>query len=101
MSWDDRDVALLKELWALGHSATQIARRLGCSRNAACGRLTRLDLKRGHKPSTAKPKIRSIPKQRPTLSAACTRPAGKKGVETLREAAAQRTQQGPALRHVS
>jgi GcrA cell cycle regulator len=78
MSWDDRDVALLKELWSLGHSATQIARRLGCSRNAVCGRLTRLGLKRGHKPSTAKPKIRSVPKRAPALSAACAHPVGKK-----------------------
>ncbi|MGY0574792.1 GcrA family cell cycle regulator [Bradyrhizobium sp. RDM12] len=46
MSWVEKDVTLLKELWALGHSATQIARALGCSRNAVCGRLTRLRLKR-------------------------------------------------------
>jgi hypothetical protein len=38
--------------------AAQIARRLGYSRNAVCAKLTRLDLKRGHKPPTAKPKIR-------------------------------------------
>ncbi|UPK38950.1 GcrA cell cycle regulator [Bradyrhizobium sp. 186] len=78
MSWDDRDLALLKELWALGRSATQIARRLGCSRNAVCGRLTRLDLKRGHKTSTAKPQIRPVPKRRLPLSAACARAVGKK-----------------------
>ncbi|PJG53536.1 GcrA cell cycle regulator [Bradyrhizobium forestalis] len=78
MSWDDRDLALLKELWAVGNSATQIARRLGCSRNAICGRLTRLGLKRGHKPSTAKPQIRSAPKRKPPLSAACARTVGKK-----------------------
>jgi hypothetical protein len=45
MSLDARDVALLKKLWAAGQSAAQIARRLGCSRNAVCGRLTRLGLK--------------------------------------------------------
>lgn len=78
MSWDDRDLTLLNELWALGHSATEIARRLECSRNAVCGRLTRLGLRRGHKPSTAKPRIRSVPKQRQALSAACARPEGKK-----------------------
>jgi GcrA cell cycle regulator len=78
MSWDDKDLALLRELWCLGHSATHIARRLGCSRNAVCGLLTRLDLKRGHKPSTAKPRIRSAPKRRPPLSAACARAVGKK-----------------------
>jgi GcrA cell cycle regulator len=78
MNWDANDVALLKKLWAAGQSASQIARRLGCSRNAVCGRLTRLDMKRGHKPPTAKPRIRLIPKRRPVLLAACARPAAKK-----------------------
>ena len=72
-----KDVALLKKLWAAGQSAAQIARRLGCSRNAVCGRLTRLGLKRGHKPPTAKPRIRPIPKRRPALLAACARPVAK------------------------
>lgn len=75
---DTKDVALLKKLWAVGQSAAQIARRLECSRNAVCGRLTRLGLKRGHKPPTAKPRIRSVPKQRPALLAACARPVAKK-----------------------
>jgi GcrA cell cycle regulator len=78
MNWDAKDVALIKKLWAVGQSAAQIARRLGCSRNAVCGRLTRLGLKRGHKPPTAKPKIRPFPKRKPALSAACARPAAKK-----------------------
>jgi GcrA cell cycle regulator len=77
MGWDTKDVALLKQLWAAGQSAAQIACRLGCSRNAVCGMLTRLGLRRGHKPPTAKPKIRPAPKQRPAL-AACTRPVAKK-----------------------
>jgi GcrA cell cycle regulator len=74
MSWDAEDVALLKKLWAVGQSAAQIARRLGYSRNAVCAKLTRLDLKRGHKPPTAKPKIVPVPKARPTQLAACHRP---------------------------
>ena len=78
MGWDAKDVALLKRLWAAGQSAAQIARRLGCSRNAVCGRLTRLGLKRGHKPPTAKPKIMSVSKRRPASSAASTRPVAKK-----------------------
>jgi GcrA cell cycle regulator len=78
MSWDAKDVALLKQLWTLGQSASQIARRFGCSRNAVCGRLTRLGLKRGHKPPTAKPKIRPVPKRTPALPAACDHPAAKK-----------------------
>jgi len=82
MGWDGKDEALLKKLWAEGQSAAQIARRLGRSRNAVCGRLTRLGLKRGHKPPTAKPKIRPVPKPRPVL-AACTRPVAKKVSKTL------------------
>src|SRR6202023_4146514 len=77
MGWDAEDVALLKKLWAAGRSAAQIARRLGYSRNAVCAKLTRLDLKRRHKPPTAKPKIMPVPKRRPALLAACSRAAGK------------------------
>jgi GcrA cell cycle regulator len=78
MSWDEKDVALLKKLWAAGHSAAQIARRLGCSRNAVCGRLTRSGLRRGRKPPTTKPKIMPVPKRRSALLAACARPMLKK-----------------------
>ena len=78
MSWDAKDVALLKKLWAEGQSAAQIAHRLGCSRDAVCAKLTRLGMKRGHKPPTAKPKIRPMPKRRPALLATCGRPVAKK-----------------------
>jgi GcrA cell cycle regulator len=78
MSLTAKDVALLKELWSEGQSAAQIARRLGCSRNAVCGKLTRLDLKRGRKPPTSKPKIRPMPKRANASSAACARPVAKK-----------------------
>lgn len=79
MSWDSKDVALLTKLWAKGQSAGQIATRLGCSRNAVCAKLLRMGLKRGHKPPTAKPKIVSMPKRKPTLLAACARPVAKMG----------------------
>ncbi|MBR0959137.1 GcrA family cell cycle regulator [Bradyrhizobium japonicum] len=78
MGWDAKDIALLNRLWSEGQSAAQIARRLGCSRNAVCGLLTRQGLKRGHKPPTARPKIRSAPKLRPTSSADCARPVAQK-----------------------
>ena len=74
MSWDANDVALLKQLWAEGHSAGQIASRLGHSRNAVSAKLKRLGHKRGHKPPTASPKIVSVPMRRPRLAAACDRP---------------------------
>ncbi|SHH18978.1 GcrA cell cycle regulator [Bradyrhizobium erythrophlei] len=75
--WDAASVALLKKLWASGHSAGQIARRLGHSRNAVCAKLLRMGLKRGHRPPTAKPKIVSAPKRMPALLAACARPVHK------------------------
>jgi GcrA cell cycle regulator len=74
MSWDANDVALLKKLWAEGHSAGQIASRLGHSRNAVSAKLKRLGHKRGHKPPTASPKIVSVPTRSPKLAAACARP---------------------------
>ena len=77
MSWDAEDVALLRKLWGAGQSAAQIARRLGYSRNAVCAKLTRLDLKRGHKPPTAKPRIVPVPKRASASLAACSRPAAK------------------------
>jgi GcrA cell cycle regulator len=72
MEWNASDVALLTALWTKGHSAAQIARRLGYSRNAVCAKLLRMGLKRGHKPPTANPKILA----RPSL-AACHRPVEK------------------------
>jgi GcrA cell cycle regulator len=75
--WDAASVALLKKLWVSGHSAGQIASRLGRSRNAVCAKLLRVGLKRGHKPPTAKPKIVSVPKRKPALLAVCARPAHK------------------------
>jgi GcrA cell cycle regulator len=75
MEWNASDVALLTALWTKGHSAGQIADRLGHSRNAVCAKLIRLGLKRGHKPPTANPKIRPVPKR--ALVAACARPVAK------------------------
>ena len=74
MSWDAKDVALLKKLWADGHSAGQIASRLGYSRNAVSAKLKRMGQKRGHKPPTANPRIVSVPKRKTALLAACARP---------------------------
>jgi GcrA cell cycle regulator len=36
-----------------------------------------MGLKRGHKPPTARPEIRPVPKRRPALLAACARPVAK------------------------
>ncbi len=75
MSWDAKDVALLKELWAAGHSAGQIASRLGYSRNAVSAKLKRMGHKRGHKPPTANPKIVAVRTRRTAPAAACARSA--------------------------
>jgi GcrA cell cycle regulator len=42
-----------------------------------------LDLKRGHKPPTSKPKIRPVPKQRPALLAALPPVAKKVSGKTI------------------
>jgi GcrA cell cycle regulator len=77
MGWAAEDLAVLKKLWASGQSAAQIAGRLGYSRSAVSAKLTRLGLKRGRKPPTAKPKIMSALKRRTTSLAACTRPVAR------------------------
>jgi GcrA cell cycle regulator len=77
MNLDAKDVALLKKLWAVGQSATQISAVSGVA-VMVCGRLTRLGLKRGYKSPTSKPKIRLVPKRRRALLAACARPVAKK-----------------------
>jgi GcrA cell cycle regulator len=74
MSWDAKDVALLKKLWADGHSAGQISTRLGYSRNAVSAKLKRMGQRRGRKPPTASPKIVALPTRKPALAAACARP---------------------------
>lgn len=73
MSWDANDVALLKKLWSDGHSAGQIANRLGLSRNAVSAKLKRMGQKRGRKPPTASPRIVSVPKRAQETLAQATR----------------------------
>jgi GcrA cell cycle regulator len=87
MSWDAKDVALLKGLWAAGHSAGQIANRLGYSRNAVSAKLKRLGHKRGHKPPTASPRIVAVPTRKPALAVACARPVDR--VTSTRKPAAK------------
>jgi GcrA cell cycle regulator len=91
MSWAEEDLAALKRLWSSGQSAAEIAGRLGYSRNAVCAKLTRLGLKRGRKPPTAKPMIVSVSKRRMTSLAACTRPVAK--VVSSRKPVARQPQQ--------
>ena len=44
MEWSDAVIALLRALWAEGHSTAEIGRRLGVTKNAIVGKAHRLDL---------------------------------------------------------
>jgi len=72
MGWTEERVAELKKLWAEGHSASQIAKRLGSvTRNAVIGKVHRLGLSGRATPSRpvkrpprlARPKPQQMPRQ--------------------------------------
>ncbi len=44
MEWTEDAIALLKALWAEGHSTAEIGRRMGISKNAVVGKAHRLNL---------------------------------------------------------
>lgn len=44
MIWNEETINELRNLWAQGHSTSEIGRRLGVSKNAAIGKAHRLDL---------------------------------------------------------
>lgn len=44
MDWNEAKTALVRRLWDEGHSATEIGRRIGVSKNAVVGKVHRLDL---------------------------------------------------------
>jgi GcrA cell cycle regulator len=78
MGWTEERVAELKKLWAEGHSASQIAKRLGSvTRNAVIGKVHRLGLSGRATPSRpvkrpprlARPKPQQMPRQPQTASA--------------------------------
>lgn len=48
--WNESAILRLRDLWAEGHSAAQIGRMLGCSKNAVIGKSCRLDLPRRPSP---------------------------------------------------
>jgi GcrA cell cycle regulator len=61
--WNADATESLKQLWAAGRSAGEIAVRLGCGRDTVTGKLKRLGLRRAHKPPTAHPMIVQPPKR--------------------------------------
>ncbi len=79
MGWTEERVAELKKLWAEGHSASQIAKRLGnVTRNAVIGKVHRLGLSGRATPSRpvkrpprlARPKPQHVARQAGTASSA-------------------------------
>src|ERR1700742_4940648 len=71
MGWTEERVAELKKLWAEGHSASQIAKKLGSvTRNAVIGKVHRLGLSGRATPSRpvkrpprlARPKPQQMPR---------------------------------------
>lgn len=74
MSWTEENIAALRQLWAQGLSASQIAERLGAvTRNAVIGKAHRLGL--ASRPSP----IRIQPAPAPAAAAAPPRVARHKG----------------------
>lgn len=70
MGWTDERVELLKQLWAEGLSASQIARQLGgVTRNAVIGKVHRLGLAGRATPARAErprlPSVRRVARPRP------------------------------------
>ncbi len=64
MSWTDERIATLRELWEQGHSASQIAGRLGnVTRNAVIGKVHRLGLSGRPSPVRAERPARPLPAQ--------------------------------------
>lgn len=81
MGWTEERVAELKKLWAEGHSASQIAKRLGSvTRNAVIGKVHRLGLSGRATPSRpvkrpprlARPKPQQAPRQASAASRSAT-----------------------------
>jgi GcrA cell cycle regulator len=76
MGWTEERVALLKKLWAEGHSASQIAKQIGgVTRNAVIGKVHRLGLagratpsrpaKRPARPRPQRSQLPTAPRMRP------------------------------------
>lgn len=71
MSWTEERVAVLKKLWAEGHSASQIAKQLGgVTRNAVIGKVHRLGLSGRATPSRPVKRPPRLARPKPTFAAA-------------------------------
>ncbi len=90
MGWTEERVAELKKLWAEGHSASQIAKRLGSvTRNAVIGKVHRLGLSGRATPSRPVKRPPRLARPKPTQAPRQAQPAAR-GANALavREASA-------------
>jgi len=89
MTWTDERVARLRELWAQGFSASQIAAQIGgITRNAVIGKAHRLHLESRPSPiRSGGPRTRPRPRAKPAVpQPAAPRPApGLSGVSVRRK----------------
>src|ERR1700754_348599 len=75
MGWTEERVAELKKLWAEGHSASQIAKRLGSvTRNAVIGKVHRLGLSGRATPSRPVKRPPRLARPKPTMQPQPTPP---------------------------
>ncbi|WP_421792722.1 GcrA family cell cycle regulator [Hyphobacterium sp.] len=79
MAWTDDRVELLKKLWAEGHSASQIAKKIGgVTRNAVIGKVHRLGLSGRATPSRPASRPARTPKPRVASPAKAKAPVQRK-----------------------
>jgi GcrA cell cycle regulator len=82
LEWPDETVAVLRQLWAEGHSTAEIGRRLQRSKNAVVGKAHRLDLpgrespirRKGGDQTPRPPRHRPVPKLADMMPVASTPP---------------------------
>jgi GcrA cell cycle regulator len=69
--WSEDRTAKAKSLWLSGHSAEEIAQRLGggISRSAVCGKMHRMGLAKGNRKAPAAPREPKVPRAPKPLSA--------------------------------
>jgi GcrA cell cycle regulator len=90
MGWTEERVAELKKLWAEGHSASQIAKRLGSvTRNAVIGKVHRLGLSGRATPSRPVKRPPRLARPKPTQAPRQAQPTARgANAMAVREAAA-------------
>ncbi len=62
-SWTDDDISELRILWDAGHSAAEIGRRTGRTKNAICGKANRLELPERQSPIRNRDPNMPLPKR--------------------------------------